>query len=47
MNRTSRRQLTPTALALTAALFATGSYLLGVLVEYTTTLFQRLPHLIG
>ena len=23
-----------------------GSYLLGVLVEYTTNLFQRLPHLI-
>ena len=35
------------AIALTAALFATGSYLLGVLVEYTTALFQRLPHLIG
>ena len=35
------------AIALTAALCATGSYLLGVLVEYTTTLFQRLPHLIG
>ncbi len=35
------------AIALTAALFATGSYLLGTLVEYTTALFQRLPHMIG
>jgi flagellar biosynthetic protein FliQ len=35
------------AVALTAALFATGSFLLGTLVEYTTQLFQRLPHLIG
>ncbi len=35
------------AVALTAALFAIGSYLLGTLVEYTTALFQRLPHLIG
>ncbi len=35
------------AVAMTAALFAIGSYLLGTLVEYTTALFQRLPHLIG
>lgn len=35
------------AIALTAALFAIGSFLLGTLVEYTTQLFQRLPHLIG
>ena len=35
------------AIALTAALFATGGYLMGALVEYTTALFQRLPHLIG
>ncbi|WP_411834810.1 flagellar biosynthetic protein FliQ [Pseudoxanthomonas mexicana] len=35
------------AVALTAALFATGSWLMGTLVEYTTQLFQRLPHLIG
>lgn len=35
------------AIALTAALFAMGGYLMGTLVEYTTALFQRLPHLIG
>ena len=35
------------AIALTAALFATGNYLLGTLVEYTAALFQRLPHMIG
>ncbi len=35
------------AIALTVALFATGSFLLGTLVEYTTALFQRLPHMIG
>ena len=35
------------AIALTAALFATGSFLLGTLVEYTVALFQRLPHMIG
>jgi len=35
------------AVALTAALFAMGSFLLGTLVEYTTALFQRLPHVIG
>lgn len=33
--------------ALTAMLFATGSLLLAHLVEYTTVLFQRIPHLIG
>lgn len=38
--------LATVALALLAYDLA-GSYLLGVLVEYTTTLFQRLPHLIG
>ncbi len=35
------------AVALTAVLFATGSMLLAHLVEYTTLLFQRIPHLIG
>ncbi len=35
------------AVALTASLFAMGSFLLGTLVEYTTALFQRLPHVIG
>lgn len=35
------------AVALTAVLFATGSMLLAHLVEYTTMLFQRIPHLIG
>ena len=35
------------AAALTAALFALGSLLLGHLVEFTTLLFQRIPHLIG
>jgi flagellar biosynthesis protein FliQ len=34
-------------IALTAMLFATGSMLLAHLVEYTTMLFQRIPHLIG
>ena len=35
------------AAALTAVLFALGSLLIGHLVEYTTLLFQRIPHLIG
>jgi len=35
------------AVTLTAVLFATGSMLLAHLVEYTTMLFQRIPHLIG
>jgi len=35
------------AAALTAALFAIGSWLLTYLVDYTITLFQRIPHLIG
>lgn len=35
------------AVALTATLFATGSMLLGHLVEFTIALFQRIPHLIG
>lgn len=35
------------AIALTAALFATGGYLMGTLVEYTQALFHRLPHVIG
>ncbi|GHH46272.1 MULTISPECIES: flagellar biosynthetic protein FliQ [Gammaproteobacteria] len=35
------------AVALTVLLFATGSMLLAHLVEYTTMLFQRIPHLIG
>ncbi len=35
------------AITLTAALFALGSFLLAYLVDYTVTLFQRIPHLIG
>ncbi|WP_028917060.1 flagellar biosynthetic protein FliQ [Pseudoxanthomonas sp. J35] len=35
------------AAALTAALFAAGSFLLAYLVDYTVALFQRIPHLIG
>lgn len=35
------------AVALTVVLFAGGSMLLAHLVEYTTMLFQRIPHLIG
>lgn len=35
------------AVTLTVVLFATGSMLLAHLVEYTTMLFQRIPHLIG
>ena len=35
------------AAALTAAMFALGAILLGTLVEYTTNLFHRIPHLIG
>lgn len=35
------------AAALTVALFALGSLLVGHLVEFTTLLFQRIPHLIG
>ena len=35
------------AIALTAALFATGGFLMRTLAEYTTALFQRLPHSIG
>ena len=35
------------AVALTAGLFAMGSFLLAYLVDYTTALFQRIPHLIG
>jgi len=35
------------AAALTAALFAIGSWLMTWLVDYTVTLFQRIPHLIG
>jgi len=35
------------AVALTVVLFATGSMLMAHLVEYTTMLFQRIPHLIG
>lgn len=35
------------AAALTAVLFALGSLLIGHLVEFTTLLFQRIPHLIG
>jgi len=35
------------AVALTVALFAIGSWLLVSLVDYTQTLFQRIPHLIG
>ena len=35
------------AAALTLTLFALGNLLLGHMVEYTTLLFQRIPHLIG
>lgn len=35
------------AAALTLALFALGSLLLGYMVDYTNALFQRIPHLIG
>lgn len=35
------------AAALTVTLFALGNLLLGHMVEYTTLLFQRIPHLIG
>jgi len=35
------------AATLTAALFAVGSWLLVSLVDYTQTLFHRIPHLIG
>lgn len=35
------------AITLTAVLFALGSMLMAHLVEYTTMLFQRIPHLIG
>jgi flagellar biosynthetic protein FliQ len=35
------------AVTLTVVLFATGSMLLAHMVEYTTMLFQRIPHLIG
>ena len=35
------------AAALTVALFALGNLLLGHIVEYTTLLYQRIPHLIG
>jgi len=35
------------AVAMTAALFALGSFLLAYLVDYTRELFQRIPHLIG
>lgn len=35
------------AAALTVTLFALGNLLLGHIVEYTTLLFQRIPHLIG
>jgi len=35
------------AAALTAALFAIGNWLMAWLVDYTVTLFQRIPHLIG
>lgn len=35
------------AAALTAALFALGAFLLSYLVDYTITLFHRIPHLIG
>jgi len=35
------------ATQLTAVLFALGSLLIGHLVEFTTLLFQRIPHLIG
>lgn len=35
------------AVALTACLAATGHFLLGRMVSFTTDLFQRIPHLIG
>lgn len=35
------------AIAITAALAAMGSWLLGRLVEYTIMLFQRIPQLVG
>ncbi|WP_101927596.1 MULTISPECIES: flagellar biosynthetic protein FliQ [Luteimonas] len=35
------------AIALTAALFALGAFLIGYLVDYTITLFHNIPHLIG
>lgn len=35
------------AAALTVALFALGNLLLGHIVEFTTMLYQRIPHLIG
>ncbi len=35
------------AAALTAALFALGAILLAYLVDYTTSLFRSIPHLIG
>ena len=35
------------AAALTLALFALGNLLLGHIVEFTTMLYQRIPHLIG
>ena len=35
------------AAALTLTLFALGNLLLGHMVQYTTLLFQRIPHLIG
>ena len=35
------------AAALTAALFALGAMPLSYLVDYTTTLFRSIPHLIG
>jgi flagellar biosynthetic protein FliQ len=33
--------------ALTVVLFAAGSMLLAHLIEFTTALYQRIPHLIG
>ena len=35
------------AVALTIALFALGNLLLGHIVEFTTMLYQRIPHQIG
>jgi flagellar biosynthetic protein FliQ len=35
------------ALALAVALAAMGSFLLGMLVDYTIALFQRIPTLVG
>jgi len=35
------------AIALTASLFALGHLLIGQLLEFTTALFARIPHLIG